>query len=76
DGAREQVGLDRAARLANLARAFSPGVEVVRGRAVLLVDDVVTTGATARAAVAALRSAGASRVAVLALARADDVGNE
>lgn len=71
DHAREQVGLDRAARLENLARAFTPGSDDVRGLSVLLVDDVVTTGATAAAATAALRAAGASRVAVLALARAD-----
>jgi predicted amidophosphoribosyltransferase len=36
------------------------------------VDDVVTTGATARAAAAALRDAGASRVDLLAFARTPD----
>jgi len=37
---------------------------------VVLVDDVVTTGATADAAAAALKAAGATRVTVVALARA------
>jgi ComF family protein len=42
----------------------------IRGRAVLLVDDVMTTGATVRAGASALVRAGASRVEVVVLARA------
>ena len=64
-----QVGLSESARVANVAGAFAAST-VVRGREVLLVDDVFTTGATARAAAAALISAGARSVQVLALARA------
>ena len=40
----------------------------LRGRSVLLVDDVVTTGATVDACARALKRAGAARVDVLALA--------
>ena len=67
-----QSGLDRARRLHNLVRAFA--VEPLRaaqlaGRQVLLVDDVMTTGATLQAAAAVLRQAGAARVTALVLAR-------
>ena len=41
----------------------------VAGRNILLVDDVLTTGATADAAARALKRAGAAKVQVLALAR-------
>jgi ComF family protein len=71
----EQVGLGREARRANLLEAMGPGPQSVAGARVLLVDDVVTTGATAEAATAALRAAGAKAVVVLALAhtpRRDD----
>lgn len=68
-----QVGLSRAARLDNVRAALSPGPgrERVRDRRVLLLDDVVTTGATAEAATAALTSAGARAVFVYALAYAE-----
>jgi predicted amidophosphoribosyltransferase len=41
----------------------------VTGRSVLVVDDVVTTGATLRASMEALRRAGAAEIAGLALLR-------
>lgn len=66
-----QTGLDRAARRARVAGAFRVAeAEAVRGRRVLLVDDVLTTGATAAACTEALLAAGAEGVAVLAAARA------
>ncbi len=55
----DQAGLGVRERVANLAGAFAarPG-RSLRGRSVLVVDDVVTTGATLRESVRALRSAG------------------
>jgi ComF family protein len=58
------------ARRRNVQRAFQvPDPTGVRGRNVLLLDDVLTTGATAEACARALKRAGAARVHVLALAR-------
>jgi ComF family protein len=64
-----QASLDRAARLINLADAFAARIRAVRGRRILLVDDVWTTGATLESCSAALRAAGAARVWPLVLAR-------
>ena len=67
-----QGKLSRGERLKNVAGAF--GVrprhrDRVEGKRVLLVDDVLTTGATARACAKALLAAGASAVDVVTLAR-------
>jgi ComF family protein len=65
-----QADLDRAQRLANLKGAFiapSQHPELV-GRSLLLIDDVLTTGATATAATQALLAAGARRVDLAVLA--------
>jgi ComF family protein len=61
-------GLSPAARLENVRGAFRARGEL-SGRAVLLVDDVMTTGSTASEAARALRAAGAGRVVVAVLAR-------
>lgn len=66
---RRQVGLTEAERTENVHGAFAVRGPVPPGP-VVLVDDVFTTGATARAAGAALREAGARPVYVLTLARA------
>ena len=65
---RAQSGLSRRARLKNLVGAFEVR-EPLCGQRVALIDDVVTTGATALAATKALKKAGASRVVVWACAR-------
>lgn len=57
-------------REANVSGAFSADPRSFRGAAVLLIDDVCTTGATLCAAATALRAAGAARVHGFALAGA------
>jgi ComF family protein len=67
-----QVGLTRAQRAANLQGAFRVAKDrahLIAGRNVVLVDDVLTTGATANAATRALLKAGAARVDLLVFAR-------
>jgi ComF family protein len=67
-----QAALPRTARLTNVRRAFAVRWGYRCGGArVLLVDDVLTTGATANEAARVLLRAGASSVVVAALARAD-----
>lgn len=70
-----QASLDRADRAANVADAFRCALpEKVRGRTILLVDDVRTTGATLGACVEALCRAGAREVRTLVLASRDRPG--
>lgn len=67
-----QEGRDRAARFAALAGAFVAHPRrraQISGRPVLLVDDVMTSGATFAGAATALLAAGATEVCVLSLAR-------
>jgi ComF family protein len=66
-----QAGLSVRQRRMNMRAAFDVvDPEAVRERDVLLVDDILTTGATARSAARALKRAGAKSVWVATLARA------
>lgn len=66
---RKQEGLSLDERLANVAGAFrATDPARVEGRRVLLVDDVITTGATAAACAQALLAAGAQSVFAVAFA--------
>jgi ComF family protein len=65
-----QLGLNPKERRENVHQAFAvPRPEEVKGKNVLLVDDLYTTGATVRECARVLRRAGASRVEVLTVAR-------
>jgi ComF family protein len=64
-----QTRLSRPERLTNLRAAFTARPDAVRGRTVLLVDDVMTTGATLDACARALLRAGAREVDAVVVAR-------
>jgi len=69
-----QAGLSDAQRRTNTEHAFrlaDKHRDAVKGKHILLIDDVLTTGATLSAASRVLRRAGARRITVLTVARAD-----
>ncbi len=71
----QQVGLTRSERAANVQGAFRvppDGKAAVAGRRLVLVDDVLTSGATVEGCARALLRAGAANVDVLVFARVAD----
>lgn len=66
---RSQVDLQLAERKENVKGAFGARPGLVQNRSVLVVDDIMTSGATLDACAAALKAAGAKQVFCLALAR-------
>ena len=71
----QQVGLSRSERAANIQGAFrvpADGKAAIAGRKLVLVDDVLTSGATAEGCARALLRAGAANVDVLVFARVAD----
>lgn len=67
-----QASLPRQQRLKNLSGAFKVHprwAETIKGRPIMLIDDVMTTGATVNACAKALKKAGSGRVYCLTLAR-------
>jgi len=67
---RTQVGLTVKERRENMADAFRADSKLVKGKNILVVDDVVTSGATLNACAKALLDGGASKVYGFSLARA------
>jgi ComF family protein len=75
---RQQVGLNADARQRNVAGAFTAradAIERLRGRPVVIVDDVVTTGATVKAVTRALHRVGIDNVDVISFARVTVAGD-
>jgi ComF family protein len=71
----QQVGLSRTERASNIQGAFKvpdSGKPLVRGRRLVLIDDVLTSGATVEGCARALNRAGAANVDVLVFARVAD----
>ena len=68
-GHQRQLGQSRAIRKEQMEQAFRPlKTQITQGKHVLLIDDVLTTGATCEAAARVLRRAGAKRVSAAVFA--------
>jgi len=72
-----QAALDRRGRLANVKGAFAVDplrAHEAQGKRIVLVDDVMTSGASLHSAAQALKDAGAENVTAIVLARTDEPG--
>ena len=67
---RSQVGLTVSQRRENVHDAYQADRKIVKGKSILIMDDVATTGSTISACTEALLSAGAQDTYVLTIARA------
>jgi len=65
----DQRGLSASQRHRNLRNSLQPGKQDLRGKHIVIIEDVMTTGATANAAASALKQQGAGIVGIWALAR-------
>ncbi len=60
---------DKSRRVANIIGAYEPGNVNIEGKRILLIDDILTTGSTVSECARVLKTAGASEVLVLTLAK-------
>lgn len=66
-----QVGLSSRERRKNIRNAFGvENKELIKGKVIIILDDVITTGATVRECSRVLKNAGAANIYVMALAHA------
>ena len=65
----DQRGLSARQRQRNLSNSVQPGQLQLKGKHIVIIEDVITTGATANAAARALKQQGAAIVGIWALAR-------
>ena len=71
----KQVGLSFEERRANMLNAFSAEGGPIEGKSILLMDDVMTTGASLNSASKELKMAGAKKVYTLSIARANTIAD-
>ncbi len=70
-----QVGLNQAERRENVRQAFVARAKPVKGKRILVVDDVFTSGATMEAVATELKQAGAKEVYCLTIAKVNHLIN-